>query len=121
MSRPSILVYGATSYTAVNHLLPYLVNHPEANKFDLVLAGRSAERLQAANTLIGGGKRELIVCDLADFDAVGHMVQRADLFINLAGEYSTAGWQLGKVLFRVLAWPMTIGNARRPSPASLVC
>lgn len=89
---PTLVVYGATSYTATQHLLPYLATHPEADKFELVLAGRNAGRLEAANALLPGSTRKIVALTLEDTAAVEGLVGRADGVINLAGEWVEAGW-----------------------------
>lgn len=82
---PTLVVYGATSYTATQHLLPYLATHPEADKFDLVLAGQNTSRLDAANALLPGSTRKIVTLTLDDTPAVEALVKRADAVINLAG------------------------------------
>lgn len=83
---PVMVVYGATSYTATTHMLPYLVSHADANAFHLILAGRNAEKLASLDNLLGPGtKREVVVLQLADEGGVNSLVKRADVVINLAG------------------------------------
>jgi short subunit dehydrogenase-like uncharacterized protein len=83
---PTLVVYGATSYTATRHLLPYLANHEDASKFELVLAGRNAGRLEAANALLPSSSRKIVALSLDDSAAVDALVTRADAVINLAGQ-----------------------------------
>jgi len=87
---PTLVVYGATSYTATQHLLPYLASHPDADKFELVLAGRNAGRLEAANALLPGSTRRIVALSLDDKAAVEGLVAKADGVVNLAGECDAA-------------------------------
>lgn len=85
--HPVLAVYGATSYTASQHLLPYLATHPDADKFHLIIAGRNADKLAALDASLpsGGPRREVVVLRLEDQGGVGALVERADVVINFAG------------------------------------
>lgn len=87
-NHPVLTVYGATSYTASNHLLPYLANHVEAAGFHLILAGRNADKLAAIDAQLPsiGPRREIVVLRLEDEGGVGSLVKRSDVIVNFAGE-----------------------------------
>lgn len=85
---PVLVVYGATSYTASSHMLPYLVSHPDADSFHLILAGRNADKLASLDSLLGPGKREVVAVKLDDEGGVSSLVERADVVINFAGEFA---------------------------------
>ncbi|GMK57037.1 hypothetical protein CspeluHIS016_0308770 [Cutaneotrichosporon spelunceum] len=84
---PTLVVYGATSYTAQHHLLPYLASHPDAPKFHLILAGRNPDKLVAVDDLLPKGEREIIAVKLSDEGGVASLCKRADVVLNLAGPY----------------------------------
>lgn len=96
-SKPkhTILIYGATSYTA-RLLIDYLATHPERKQFTFALAGRNPEKLKKlvdelhqANEDGEEGKTEWIACALEDtiegYPKVAAMVSDAEVVINLAG------------------------------------
>ncbi|BEI81184.1 hypothetical protein CcaverHIS002_0203440 [Cutaneotrichosporon cavernicola] len=84
---PTLVVYGSTSYTAQQHLLPYLASHPDADAFHLILAGRSAEKLAAVDALLPKREREIVAVKLNDQGGVESLCKRADVVLNLAGPY----------------------------------
>lgn len=96
-SKPkhTILVYGATSYTA-RLLIDYLSNHPERKTFTYALAGRNPKKLRKLVDELHRegedgeeGKTEWIACPLEDTEQgrkrVAEMVADAEVVINLAG------------------------------------
>jgi short subunit dehydrogenase-like uncharacterized protein len=85
-AKPTVVIYGATSFTA-RHLLSYLDTHPEEEGFEFILAGRNREKLDAANGRLGR-RREVMVIDLSVEEGVRRMVQKASVIINLAGEWT---------------------------------
>ncbi|KAJ9116127.1 hypothetical protein QFC20_000804 [Naganishia adeliensis] len=100
-SKPkhTILVYGATSYTA-RLLIDYLFTHPERKTFTYALAGRNPEKLRKLVDELHRegedgeeGKTEWIACPLEETEQgrkrVAEMVADAEVVINLAGPYST--------------------------------
>ncbi|CAK9780092.1 unnamed protein product [Cutaneotrichosporon oleaginosum] len=83
---PTLVVYGATSYTAKHHLLPYLASHPDADSFRLVLSGRNIDKLTAVNDLLPpNAEREIFPLKLNDQGGVEALCKRADVVLNLAG------------------------------------
>ncbi|KLT44441.1 hypothetical protein CC85DRAFT_271240 [Cutaneotrichosporon oleaginosum] len=85
---PTLVVYGATSYTAKHHLLPYLASHPDADSFRLVLSGRNIDKLTAVNDLLPpNAEREIFPLKLNDQGGVEALCKRADVVLNLAGPY----------------------------------
>lgn len=83
MSKPTVIIYGATSFTA-RELLDYLDDHRDHEKFNVILAGRSHKRLQDAASKL---KRthEIAECQLGDETSVKDLVARGDVVVNLAG------------------------------------
>ncbi|KAJ9099883.1 hypothetical protein QFC21_003888 [Naganishia friedmannii] len=105
-SKPkhTILIYGATSYTA-RLLIDYLATHPERKQFTFALAGRNPEKLKKlvddlhqANEDGEEGRTEWIACALEDteegYPKVAAMVSGAEVVINLAGPYSSHNAEL---------------------------
>jgi short subunit dehydrogenase-like uncharacterized protein len=103
-SKPkhTILIYGATSYTA-RLLIDYLATHPERKQFTFALAGRNPEKLKKlvdelhqANEDGEEGKTEWIACALEDtaegYPKVAAMVSDAEVVINLAGTSEFEFW-----------------------------
>jgi hypothetical protein len=103
-SKPkhTILIYGATSYTA-RLLIDYLATHPERKQFTFALAGRNPEKLKRlvdelhqANEDGEEGKTEWIACALEDtaegYPKVAAMVSDAEVVINLAGTSEFEFW-----------------------------
>lgn len=82
--KPTLLICGATSFTA-RVLLTYLDTHPDSSSFEFILAGRSASKLDEANATLRT-KRETLVVRLEEEEEVERMVQRGDVVLNLAGE-----------------------------------
>lgn len=108
MSTPTVVIYGATSYTATVHLIPYLAAHPDlkSGQFKLVLAGRNKGKIDAvakAVQLPDGTHPETVALSLDDRPAVDALVQRASVIINLAGALGCGrmgkrlgyGWRAG--------------------------
>ncbi len=84
MSRkPTIIVYGATAFTA-GPLLPYLDEHEDGDQFDFIIAGRNKTKLDAVNAKLRT-KREVVACDINDEEAVKRLVDKGDVVMNLAG------------------------------------
>ncbi|KAK8853397.1 hypothetical protein IAR55_004103 [Kwoniella newhampshirensis] len=96
--KPTLVVYGATSYTA-RQLLTYLESHPESSAFAFILSGRNAGRLNSVNARLKTSK-EIVVCDLGDEEAVKALVNRGDVVMNLAGPYR---WHNGEALVKACA------------------
>ncbi|TXT15814.1 hypothetical protein VHUM_00317 [Vanrija humicola] len=87
---PTIAVYGATAYTGREHLLPYLINHADAAKYNIILAGRSKDKLDALDDLLGkkgADRRSIVVTTLENKAGVDALVAKSDIVINLAGPY----------------------------------
>lgn len=97
-SKPkhTILIYGATSYTA-RLLIDYLSNHPERKQFTYALAGRNPDKLKKlVEELHRDGEdgdedsTKWIACALEDTQEghkrVAEMVSDAEMVINLAGK-----------------------------------
>jgi short subunit dehydrogenase-like uncharacterized protein len=89
MAKPTLIIYGATSFTA-RELLNHLDTHRDQAQFDVILAGRSQERLEAAASKLKR-KHEVVACQLHDADAVARMVAKGNVVVNLAGEYGVTG------------------------------
>jgi short subunit dehydrogenase-like uncharacterized protein len=86
---PILVVYGATSYTAQQHLLPYLASHPDAGAFHLIISGRNVDKLTAVNDLLPpSADREILPLKLDDQGGVDALCKRADVVLNLAGTYT---------------------------------
>lgn len=96
-SKPkhTILIYGATSYTA-RLLVDYLSTHPERKAFTYALAGRNPDKLKKlvdelhrAGEDGEEGRTEWIACPLEETEQgrkrVAQMVADAEVVINLAG------------------------------------
>jgi short subunit dehydrogenase-like uncharacterized protein len=86
--RPTIIVYGATAFTA-GPLLPYLDTHPDGEEFDFILAGRTKSKLDAANAKLTT-KRKVVALDLKDKEGVRGLVEKGDVVMNLAGSHSSS-------------------------------
>ena len=84
MSKPTVVLYGATSYSG-RQLLEYLDTHREADRFNLILAGRNPTKLKKAASSLKG-EYETICTELTDLEGVRAMVERATVVINLAGK-----------------------------------
>lgn len=89
---PTLVVYGATSYTAQHHLLPYLAAHPDADSFHLILAGRNADKLAAVDAFLPKREREILPLHLNDQGGVEALCKRADVVLNLAGTSCSVLW-----------------------------
>ena len=83
--RPTIIVHGATAFTAEN-LLVYLDTHRDGEEFDLILAGRNQARLDKVKARLSGD-HEVVVVDLTKEDTVRGLVARGDVVINIAGAF----------------------------------
>jgi short subunit dehydrogenase-like uncharacterized protein len=83
-SKPTLLICGATSFTA-RVLLTYLDTHADSSRFEFILVGRNASKLDEANAALRT-KRETLVVRLEDEGEVERMVERGDVVLNLAGE-----------------------------------
>lgn len=84
MHNPTIIVHGASSYTA-KELLKYLESHPDAGSFEFLLAGRTKSKLEKANEVLKK-PREVVVVDLEDEGSVKRLIAKGDVVINLAGQ-----------------------------------
>lgn len=84
MHNPTLIVHGASSFTA-KELLRYLDSHPDAGSFEFILAGRTKAKLDKANEKLKK-KREVVVVDLEDERSVKSLVARGEVVINLAGK-----------------------------------
>lgn len=93
--RHTILIYGATSYTA-RLVIDYLSAHPERKAFTYALAGRNPDKLKKLVDEVHRededgeqGKTEWIACPLEDTEQgrkrVAEMVSDAEIVVNLAG------------------------------------
>ena len=87
MSKPTVIVYGATSYTA-KELLLYLDTHTENDQFDVILAGRNEDRLKTAASKMKK-QHAIAVCQLDDQADVKKLVAKGNVVINLAGELAS--------------------------------
>ncbi|WWD19827.1 hypothetical protein CI109_104293 [Kwoniella shandongensis] len=96
--KPTLIVYGATSFTA-RQLLKYLESHPESSQFKFILSGRNAGRLESVNARLNT-PREIEVADLADEARVKELVKKGDVILNLAGPYR---WHNAENLIRACA------------------
>lgn len=83
MTKPTLIVYGATSFTA-KELLNYLDTHHDQDKFEVILAGRSFQRLQDAVSHLKK-KHEIVACQLDDAEGVKKLVAKGQVVVNLAG------------------------------------
>nr|XP_019010531.1 uncharacterized protein I206_05003 [Kwoniella pini CBS 10737]OCF49312.1 hypothetical protein I206_05003 [Kwoniella pini CBS 10737] len=81
-SKPTLIIYGATSFTA-RQLLAYLDNHPDKASFEFILAGRNQEKLESTNVKLSY-PREIVACQLNDEDGVKSLVEKGDVVVNLA-------------------------------------
>ncbi|XAO26240.1 hypothetical protein I312_105074 [Cryptococcus bacillisporus CA1280] len=94
-TKPVLVIYGATAYTA-QQLFTYLEEHPEAEDFDFILAGRNQTKLDKLNESLKI-KREVIACELSDEEGVAAMVKRGDVIVNFAGPYR---WHNAEAIIR---------------------
>ena len=94
--KHTVLIYGATSYTA-RLLIDYLSDHPERKQFTFALAGRNPDKLKKlVQELHRDGEdgdedsTKWIACSLEETEegrkSVAEMVADAAVVINLAGE-----------------------------------
>ncbi|WVQ94909.1 hypothetical protein IAU59_001995 [Kwoniella sp. CBS 9459] len=97
--KPTLIIYGATSFTA-RQLILYLDNHIDGKLFDFILAGRNASKLEATNNKLAGGKREIGVCQLDDEEGVKELVAKGDVVVNLAGPFR---WHNAEALIKECA------------------
>jgi short subunit dehydrogenase-like uncharacterized protein len=91
MSKPTVIVYGATSYTG-KELLNYFDTHPQNAEFDVILAGRNGAKLQTAAGDLQK-RHETVTCRLDNEDEVRNLVARGNVVINLAGELRYTAWR----------------------------
>ncbi|RSH91460.1 hypothetical protein EHS25_009759 [Saitozyma podzolica] len=96
--KPTLLICGATSFTA-RVLLTYLDTHPDSHSFEFILVGRNASKLDEANSALRT-KRETLVVRLEDEGEVERMVQRGDVVLNLAGPFR---WYHAETIIRQCA------------------
>jgi short subunit dehydrogenase-like uncharacterized protein len=85
----TVTVYGATAFTAAP-VIEYLIEHPEASEFTLILSGRNKEKLQKIKNKISKDV-EIVALELSDEKGLKELVERSDVIINLAGELRTSG------------------------------
>lgn len=84
MTKPTLIVYGATSFTA-KELLDYLDTHHDQEKFNVILAGRSQQRLEDAAARLKR-EHEIVACQLDDAEGVKRLVAKGEVVVNLAGK-----------------------------------
>ncbi|WWD03940.1 hypothetical protein V865_001998 [Kwoniella europaea PYCC6329] len=94
-SKPTLIIYGATSFTARN-LLSYLDTHPEGDSFEFILSGRNQQKLEIANGRLQR-PREVVSCQLDDEDGVKKLVEKGQVVVNLAGPFR---WHNAEALIR---------------------
>ncbi|WWC95166.1 hypothetical protein V866_002020 [Kwoniella sp. B9012] len=94
-SKPTLIIYGATSFTARN-LLSYLDTHPEGDSFEFILSGRNQQKLEIANGKLQR-PREVVSCQLDDEDGVKKLVEKGQVVVNLAGPFR---WHNAEALIR---------------------
>nr|XP_018999967.1 uncharacterized protein I203_07496 [Kwoniella mangroviensis CBS 8507]OCF63428.1 hypothetical protein I203_07496 [Kwoniella mangroviensis CBS 8507] len=94
-SKPTLIIYGATSFTARN-LLSYLDTHSEGDSFEFILSGRNQQKLEIANGKLQR-PREVVVCQLNDEDDVKKLVEKGQVVVNLAGPFR---WHNAEALIR---------------------
>jgi short subunit dehydrogenase-like uncharacterized protein len=86
---PTIIVYGATSYTAYQ-FLQYIQSHPDADAFEVILAGRNRAKLvELANKLDKDWNVQAV--ELSDQEAVKNLVQMGSVVVNFAGTQHATG------------------------------
>lgn len=88
MSTPTLIIHGATAYTALN-LLSYLESHAQTDEFNFILAGRNLKKLEDVNSSLKI-KRELARVDTNDEGEVRDLISKGDVVINLAGLFSSS-------------------------------
>lgn len=86
-SKPTLIVYGATSYTA-QFLLAYLDSHPQADSFNIILSGRNETKLKDIHAKYPG-VADTVAVELSDEKCVHDLVARGDVIVNFAGEASS--------------------------------
>lgn len=84
-SKPTLIIYGATAFTAAP-LLTHLDDHPEGDQFELILAGRNGQKLDKAKKELKK-KVEIVAVELTDEEGVRALVGKGDVVLNLAGGY----------------------------------
>lgn len=81
----TVAIYGATAFSA-GPAIEYLVNHPDASQFELILAGRNRDKLANVHSKLCKGKEvETIALELSDEKGVKDLVDKADVVMNFAG------------------------------------
>lgn len=83
----TVTIYGATSFTGSQHLVPYL-DSQYAGQINILLAGRNRSKLEALNASLSGSNekfRSIAALTLDDPAAVKTLVEKSDVIINLAG------------------------------------
>ena len=83
MHKPTIVIHGATSFTAAP-MLKYLEEHEDRDAFEFILAGRNKAKLDGLNVKLKQ-PREVVAVDLRDDEEVRDLVSKADVVLNLAG------------------------------------
>lgn len=82
----TVAIYGATAFSA-GPAIEYLLNHPDASQYDLILAGRNRDKLAKVKSSLCKGKDvETVVLELSDEAGVKSLVDKADVVINFAGK-----------------------------------
>jgi len=81
----TVAIYGATAFSA-GPAIEYLVNHPDASQFNLILAGRNQDKLAKVHSkLCKGQDVETVALELSDEAGVKDLVDKADVVMNFAG------------------------------------
>lgn len=115
----TVTVYGATSYTGSNHLVPYLDKN-YAGQVHLIIAGRNKAKLDALNASLSGENekyRSVAALTLDDAEAVKKLVEKSDVIINLAGEYIAEDASLVVVAVCSPALPRTCDSPTSWAPS----
>jgi short subunit dehydrogenase-like uncharacterized protein len=89
MPTPTLIVYGATAFTA-QPLLQYLKSHPDKGHFSVILSGRNLAKLDALNEK-HGTHWPVIPADLKNEAQVVSLVENGDIVLNLAGPFARNG------------------------------
>ncbi|KAK4687657.1 hypothetical protein P7C73_g2462, partial [Tremellales sp. Uapishka_1] len=99
-SQPSILVYGATSFTALQ-FIEYIESHSQAKAFHTILAGRNGAKLEKLNAKLGG-KWDTVAFELEDDQVVQGHVERCSIVVNFAGR--SWSYRLSGKDFELIGW-----------------
>lgn len=92
----TVAIYGATAFSA-GPTIEYLVQHPEAAQYSLILSGRNREKLEKVKSNLAPDA-DVVVLQLDDAAGVKSLAERADVIINVAGMFSlvlTIMWDAG--------------------------